>query len=196
MDLKSLIHTTHNTKRLQYKAEPAELSMKEEKTSVTPLNFYRLSHRNTYPGHASQPVQSASPLPPSSTCLSLNSSAILLNTFKMKILQSGTFNPACKKSDDHCTARLNKASIPNPYLRGWQLAWTHRSRHCASLLPGTSVRILYQFFPLCFLTAATSICMHQTEQELKSSPVSTQQAWAAVLFASCANLCTKVFRSF
>lgn len=176
----SQILNTHNTQHkevaiISTKQSLRGLQWKEEKTSMPPLNFYRLSHRNTYPGHAFQPVQSAAPLPPSSTCLSLHPSAMLLSTFKMKTFQSGTFNPACKNQIITALQGWTKPAFlirAFPCLRGWYLPWTHRSRHWASLLPGTSVRILYQSFPPYFSTAAISICVHQTDQELKSSPAS------------------------
>lgn len=50
---------------------------------------------------------------------------MLLSTFEMKTLQSGTFNPACKNQITtgflFCTPRLSKTSIPNqsfPFFKG------------------------------------------------------------------------------
>lgn len=85
--------------------------MKNSLIALTSLSFQSSRHRNTYPGHAFEPVQLTAPLPLNSTCLSWHHSAMLLSTFKWKHQSKKDSILLVQFRSSPHTLRRNKTSI-------------------------------------------------------------------------------------
>lgn len=182
----------------QCKAEPAGLTTKRRENLNDSSKLLNIKPQE----HLPRPCFSTSSISCSSSSeLHFPFFKSQCNTFKYlqkENITARNIKSCLSKSDHHCTPRLKKSSIPSPLFKGLVPGLN-------SPLPALGVaparHFCLDFVPL--LLPVLLNCSHQhlcapdkARTDILTSINPNRPETAAVLFVSCPNLCTKLYRSF